>query len=85
MATGHDIAMGLRAAYWSMHRQPNTRVARHRATAEQFVLLALLAERDGITQQELGRRASSDLVACCASLGAHRASLGRIWTPPPGT
>jgi DNA-binding MarR family transcriptional regulator len=60
MATGHDIAMSLRAAYWSMHRQTNTRLARHGATAEQFVVLALLAERDGITQQELGRRASSD-------------------------
>ncbi|MHC4521051.1 MAG: MarR family winged helix-turn-helix transcriptional regulator [Planctomycetota bacterium] len=60
MATGHDIAMGLRAAYWSMHRQTNACLARHGATAEQFVLLALLAEQDRITQQELGRRASSD-------------------------
>lgn len=60
MATGHDMAMGLRAAYWSMHRQTNACLARHGATAEQFVLLALLAEQDGITQQELGRRASSD-------------------------
>jgi DNA-binding MarR family transcriptional regulator len=43
-----------------MHRQTNACLARHGATAEQFVVLALLAERDGIIQQELGRRASSD-------------------------
>lgn len=60
MTNGHDIAMGLRAAYWSMHRQTNARLALQGATAEQFVLLALLAEEDGITQQELGRRATSD-------------------------
>ena len=60
MTTGHDIAMGLRAAYWSMHRQTNAYLASHNATAEQFVLLSLLTERDGTTQQELCRRAASD-------------------------
>ena len=60
MPTGHDIAMGLRAAYGSMHRQTNAALAPHTATAEQFVILALLAEQDGITQQQLGRRATSD-------------------------
>ncbi len=60
MATGHDIAMGLRAAYWSMHRRTNAYLASHNATAEQFVLVSLLAERDGTTQQELCRRAASD-------------------------
>jgi DNA-binding MarR family transcriptional regulator len=60
MATGHDIAMGLRAAYRSMHRQTNLHLARRGATADQFVLLSLLVERDGTTQQELVRRATSD-------------------------
>jgi DNA-binding MarR family transcriptional regulator len=60
MATGHDIAMALRAAYWTMHRQTAARLARHRVTADQLVLLALLAEEDGITQQQLVQRASSD-------------------------
>jgi DNA-binding MarR family transcriptional regulator len=60
MATGHDIAMGLRAAYLSMHRQTNSYLAPHKATADQFVLLALLSEQDGITQQQLVRRATSD-------------------------
>ena len=60
MATGHEIAMGLRAAYWAMHRQTDACFARHGVTANQFVLLALLSEEDGITQQQLARRASSD-------------------------
>jgi DNA-binding MarR family transcriptional regulator len=60
MASGHDIAMGLRAAYWAMHRQTEAGLARGGVTADQFVLLALLAEWDGITQQELVRRAASD-------------------------
>lgn len=60
MKTGHDIAMGLRAAYLSMHRQTNSHLAPFGMTADQFVLLALLSEQDGITQQELARRASSD-------------------------
>jgi len=60
MASGHEIAMGLRAAYWAMHRQTQAALAPRGVTADQFVLLALLAEQDGITQQELVRRASSD-------------------------
>ncbi len=60
MATGHDIAMNLRTAYGLMHRQTNAHLARCGVTADQFVLLVLLAEQDGITQQELVRRASSD-------------------------
>jgi len=60
MVTGHEIAMGLRAAYWTMHRQTDACFAKHGVTANQFVLLALLADDDGITQQQLVRRASSD-------------------------
>jgi DNA-binding MarR family transcriptional regulator len=60
MATGHDIAMALRAAYRSMHRQTNLHLARRGATSGQFVLLSLLVEQDGMTQQELVRQASSD-------------------------
>ena len=52
--------MGLRAAYWAMHRQTDACFTKYGVTANQFVLLALLAEDDGITQQQLVRRASSD-------------------------
>ena len=56
----HDLAMGLRMAYWAMHRRTDESLARRRVTANQFVLLALLVEEDGITQQDLVLRASSD-------------------------
>ena len=60
MASGHEIAMSLRAAYWTMHRQTMAILSKRHMTADQFVLLALLSEQDKITQQELVRRASSD-------------------------
>jgi DNA-binding MarR family transcriptional regulator len=43
-----------------MHRVSDAHFSRHGVTADQFVLLACLAEQDAITQQELARRASSD-------------------------
>ena len=52
--------MRLRAAYLLMHRQTNAFLAPLGLTADQFVLLALLADEDGITQQELTERARSD-------------------------
>src|SRR5262245_64838990 len=50
----------LRAAYFGMHRVSDAHFSRYGVTADQFVLLACLAEQDAITQQELARRASSD-------------------------
>ena len=60
MASGHDIAMALRTAYWAMHRRTEASFGERGATADQFVVLFFLAEQDGITQQELVRRALSD-------------------------
>ena len=56
----HGIAMSLRAAYLSMHRQTDAATIKLGITANQFVLLALLSQEDEITQQELGQRAFSD-------------------------
>lgn len=60
MATGHDLAMALRAAYLAMHRRTDAALARHRVTADQFVLLAALAGGEAVTQKDLGRRTASD-------------------------
>lgn len=43
-----------------MHRQTQALLAPYDVTPVQYVLLALLDTEDGITQQELTRRASSD-------------------------
>jgi DNA-binding MarR family transcriptional regulator len=57
---GHELALGLRAAYLTMHRRANRVFARFGLTADQFVLLTALADGGGVTQKELARRASSD-------------------------
>lgn len=60
MKQGHNLARSLRAAYLAMHRRTNAILEQHRVTADQYVLLACLADGDSINQQELARRASSD-------------------------
>ena len=60
MVGGHDIAMALRAAYWAMHREADALLQPHGVTANQFVLLSILAEGKVLSQQDVVRRASSD-------------------------
>ncbi len=60
MSVSREIPRLLRAAYFGMHRVSDAHFSKHGVTADQFVLLACLSEQDGITQQELARRASSD-------------------------
>ena len=60
MTSGREIARALRSAYLALHRQTNDCFAKDGVTADQFVLLAALAEADAVTQQELVRRLSSD-------------------------
>jgi len=62
MVAGHDIALGLRAAYLSMQSaQTDGCLADHGATADQFVLLGVLArQRRDHPAGALVRRASSD-------------------------
>jgi len=65
MVTGHNIPMGLRAAYLSMHRQTDSCFAGHGVTANQFVarrafsdpntiraMLVLLEKRGLVTRQQ---------------------------------
>jgi DNA-binding MarR family transcriptional regulator len=60
MNRGHELALALRAAYLAMHRETRAALAPAGATAEQFVVLAALAEAEAATQQELVRRTASD-------------------------
>jgi DNA-binding MarR family transcriptional regulator len=60
MTSGREVARALRAAYLALHRQTNDCLAEDGVTADQFVLLAALAEADAVTQQELVRRVRSD-------------------------
>lgn len=58
--SGREIAQALRAAYLHMHRQTLLALSAFEITPEQFVLLRILSDEDGLTQQELTRRATSD-------------------------
>ena len=60
MTSGRELPRALRAAYLALHRQTNDCFAKDGVTADQFVLLAALADADGVTQQELVRRVGSD-------------------------
>jgi DNA-binding MarR family transcriptional regulator len=57
---GHELAMGLRAAYLAMHRRTDALMGRFGVTADQFVVLAALAEGDALTQSDLGSKTLSD-------------------------
>jgi DNA-binding MarR family transcriptional regulator len=60
MTTGHEVGLALRAAYLALHRQTDDCFTSDGVTADQFVLLAALAEADAVTQQELVRHVGSD-------------------------
>lgn len=60
MTTGKDIARGIKLLYTVMHRQAQGLLQRYDVTADQYVLLAHLSVKDGITQNELAKRALSD-------------------------
>jgi DNA-binding MarR family transcriptional regulator len=52
--------MALRVAYMTMHRRANADFAPFGLNADQYVLLTVLAEEDGMIQKELARRTGSD-------------------------
>ena len=56
----HDIAMALRGAYLSLHRYTRGGLLKFDISADQFICLVILNEKDGITQHDLALRAGSD-------------------------
>jgi DNA-binding MarR family transcriptional regulator len=57
---GHEVAMAIRAAYLELHRRTDALLAPYGVTADQFVVLATLADGDALSQRELVTRTSSD-------------------------
>lgn len=60
MREGHDLGMLLRKAYLSFHRRANAWMLEHGVTADQFVLLTVVAREPGITQITIVERTGSD-------------------------
>src|SRR5262245_42338389 len=56
----NTLGMRLRGAYLTFHRMANAHFEPLGVTADQFVVLTLLAEEEGLTQREIVARAYSD-------------------------
>lgn len=69
MSFRDGLGMRLRCAYLSMHRRFQAHCAEFGVTADQFVVMSLLAEEDGIIQKELVLRIHSDANTIAALLG----------------
>lgn len=55
-----SLGMQLRGAYLTFHRLANARFEQSGITADQFVVMAILAEAPGLSQREIVDRAHSD-------------------------
>jgi DNA-binding MarR family transcriptional regulator len=86
MPTGHEVAMALRIAYLTFHRQADALFAPRGVTADQFVLLYALSEGDAVTQQELVQRVCSDpnTVRAMLLLLERRGYVARLPHPTDG-
>ncbi len=60
LAFHENLGMRLRGAYLTVHRRTNAHFAQFGMTSDQWVVLSLLDEEDGITQRELTERSFSD-------------------------
>ena len=60
MHEGHELGMLLRKAYLSFHRRANAWMLDHGVTADQLVLLIVVAREPGITQITIVERTGSD-------------------------
>ncbi len=74
MHESHELAMWLRKAYLAFHRRVNTWMLNHGITADQYVVLHVVAREPGITQIKIVERAASDpnTIAAILKLLEHR-------------
>ena len=83
MHESHELAMWLRKAYLAFHRRVNTWMLNHGITADQYVVLHVVAREPGITQIKIVERAASDpnTIAAILKLLEHRGLVLRQSIP----
>lgn len=64
----HEPVVWLRKAYFAFHRRVNAWMLSHGITADQFVMLRIIAREPGITQTRIVQRATSDSSTVAAIL-----------------
>jgi len=81
-----SVAMRLRRAYLTLHRAAATHFARHGASVEQYVLLSVLADEDGLTQRQLRDEMDSDdnTIAAMVRVLEQRELIERTRCPDDG-
>jgi DNA-binding MarR family transcriptional regulator len=86
MNAAQKMPILLRAAYLAMHRSTNSHLARSGVTADQFVLLCVLAKGSALMQQDLARRSSSDpnTIRPMLEILEGRGLVTRQWHPTDG-
>jgi DNA-binding MarR family transcriptional regulator len=86
MHAWHEIAMSLRGAYLTMHRQADAGFAPYGVTADQFVVLAALIDGTLLTQAEVCRRTYSDpnTIGAMLALMESRGLVRRMRHPTDG-
>jgi DNA-binding MarR family transcriptional regulator len=86
METRDQLPLELRAAYLALHRCSDMQFAKLGVTADQFVLLATLAQGHALTQRELAARMPSDpsTVRAMLVLLEKRGLVSRITHPTDG-
>jgi DNA-binding MarR family transcriptional regulator len=60
ISQGHELALALRSAYLTMHRQVEIQFHQSGVTADQFVVLSVLAEAGCLTQRRLADQITCD-------------------------
>jgi DNA-binding MarR family transcriptional regulator len=60
LQAGHELGMYLRKAYLTLHRRANAWMLSQGVTADQYVLLSVVAREPGITQISIVDRTASD-------------------------
>jgi DNA-binding MarR family transcriptional regulator len=78
-----SLGMRLRTAYLAFHRRANAIFSRLGVTADQYVVMAILAEQDSLTQKEIVDRAGSDPNTITAILRRLEEKSLVIRTPHP--
>lgn len=68
MTIDDTVPMRLRCAYLMMHRAAQAHFSELGVTADQYVLLSVLTERDGVTQTWIADRMASDANTITAML-----------------
>jgi len=77
MSVHNSLELSLRRAHLTLNRRINAAISEHKITADQYTMLSLLVEEDGVTQRQIVDALGSDssTVAAMAQLLVKRGAI----------